>query len=62
MTNLAGQQLSKSKQTRTGAKTRTEIDLSAKGPGCLEEAAVRGARSPAERESRAWQEQRSGGL
>jgi hypothetical protein len=62
MTNLVGQQLSKLEQTRTGAKMRLAIDLTAKNPGSLEEEAVRSERSPAEREVRAWKEQRRGRL
>jgi hypothetical protein len=52
MTNLVGQPLSKSEQTRTGAKIRLEIDPTARDPGSLEEEAVRRERSPAEREVR----------
>lgn len=41
MTNLVGQPLSKSEQTRTGAKIRLEINPTARDPESLEEEAIR---------------------
>jgi hypothetical protein len=52
MTNLVGQPLSRSEQTRRGAKIRLEINPTARDPESLEEEAVRRERSPAEREVR----------
>jgi hypothetical protein len=58
MTNLVGQPLSKSEETRTGAKIRLEIDPTARDPESLEEEAVRRERSPAEREVRSKGQQK----